>query len=369
MLKKGMKGIAVSVTASALLLSGCGIFQSDQASEEIDPPQDITYVKEEKEQDKTDKTKDKTEDKGSKTTGDDKAAQTSDTVMRELYLIDKNGYVTAQTLPLPKQEGTAKQALEYLVEGGPVSNIMPNGFRAVLPADTTVNVDIKEDGTAIADFSNEFKNYKAEDEQKIVQAITWTLTQFNSIDKVKIRMNGHDLKEMPVNGTPISEELSREDGINLDTAGVTDITATQPVTVYYLAESDKGTYYVPVTKRTSAKEKDQVTAAIKELTEGPGNKSGLLSDFQGDVKLENEPKIEDGHVTLDFNEAIYGSADGEKKVISDEVLNSIVLTLTELPDVKSVSVTVNGKSELVNEKGEKLSKPVSRPSKVNTGSF
>ncbi|MEC3837018.1 sporulation protein, partial [Bacillus licheniformis] len=62
MLKKGMKGIAVTVTASALLLSGCGIFQSDQASEEIDPPQDITYVKEEKEQDKTDKTKDKTED-------------------------------------------------------------------------------------------------------------------------------------------------------------------------------------------------------------------------------------------------------------------------------------------------------------------
>ena len=44
--KKGMMGTAVSVTASVLLLSGCGLFQSDQASEEIDPPQDITYVKE-----------------------------------------------------------------------------------------------------------------------------------------------------------------------------------------------------------------------------------------------------------------------------------------------------------------------------------
>ncbi|WFA04038.1 GerMN domain-containing protein [Bacillus sp. HSf4] len=369
MLKKGMKGIAVTVTASALLLSGCGLFQSDQASEEIDPPQDITYVKEEKNQDQTDKMEDKKEDKEDKTTGDHKAAENSDTVMRELYLIDKNGYVTAQTLPLPKKEGTAKQALEYLVEGGPVSNILPNGFRAVLPADTAVNVDIKEDGTAIADFSNEFKNYKAEDEQKIVQAITWTLTQFNSIDKVKIRMNGHDLKEMPVNGTPLSEELSRKDGINIETAGVTDITATEPVTVYYLAESDEGEYYVPVTKRTSGTESDPVTAAIKELTVGPSLKSGLLSDFQGNVKLESKPKIEDGHVTLDFNEAIYGSADGEKKVISDEVLNSIVLTLTELPDIKSVSVTVNGKAELVNEKGEKLSKPVTRPSRVNTGSF
>lgn len=36
---------------------------------------------------------------------------------------------------------------------------MPNGFRAVLPADTSVSVDIK-DGTAVVDFSNEFKNYK-----------------------------------------------------------------------------------------------------------------------------------------------------------------------------------------------------------------
>ena len=36
---------------------------------------------------------------------------------------------------------------------------MPNGFRAVLPADTSVSVDIK-DGTAVVDFSNEFKTIK-----------------------------------------------------------------------------------------------------------------------------------------------------------------------------------------------------------------
>ena len=32
-------------------------------------------------------------------------------------------------------------------------------------------------------------------------------------------MNGHELTEMPVNGTPISENLSRATGINFDTAG------------------------------------------------------------------------------------------------------------------------------------------------------
>ncbi|ATO28060.1 sporulation protein [Bacillus atrophaeus] len=361
MLKKGSTVIAATCLTSALLLSGCGLFQSDKTAEEIDPPQDVSYVKDEAGADLN-----KTDSKKSDTS---KADQESSTVMRELYLIDKNGYVVAQTLPLPKSEGTAKQALEYLVQGGPVTEMLPNGFRAVLPADTTVNVDIKKDGTAVADFSNEFKNYKKEDEQKIVQSVTWTLTQFSSVDKVKMRINGHELKEMPVGGTPISDDLSRKDGINIETAGVNDMTATHPVTVYYLAETDDSEYYVPVTKRIENSETNDITAAINELADGPSKASGLLTDFQENVKLVSKPKLKEGHVTLDFNSSIYGSADEKTKMISSEVLNSIVLTLTEQPDVKSVSVKVNGKAELVNEKGEKLSKPVSRPSQVNTGSF
>ncbi|MGE6629029.1 GerMN domain-containing protein [Bacillus sp. NPDC077027] len=353
MLKKGSTA-AVTCIASAMLLSGCGLFQTDQAKTEIDPPQNVTYVKEDKNEKQTAK--------------ESKEEKQADTVMRELYLIDKDGYVVSQSIPLPKSEGTARQTLEYLVDGGPISDLLPNGFRAVLPADTSVSVDIK-DGTAVVDFSNEFKNYKKEDEQRILQSVTWTLTQFDSISKVKLKMNGHDLKEMPVNGTPISEDLSREDGINIQHEAVTDMTATQPVTVYYLSQSDDTTYYVPVTKRTSKEEDDPITAAIDQLVSGPSKTSNLLTDFDQDVKLVSAPKIKDGHVTLDFNESIFGSADEKKKVISQKVLDSIVLTLTEQPNVKSVSVKVNGKAELVNEKGTELTKPVSRPDRVNTGSF
>ncbi|MFJ5965519.1 GerMN domain-containing protein [Bacillus sp. NPDC093026] len=353
MLKKGFTA-TVTCIVSAMLLSGCGLFQTDQAKTEIDPPQNVTYVKENK--------------KDKQTVKEGKEEKKADTVMRELYLIDKDGYVVSQSIPLPKNKGSAKQTLEYLVEGGPISDLLPNGFRAVLPADTSVSVDIK-DGTAIVDFSNEFKNYKKEDEQRILQSVTWTLTQFDSIAKVKLKMNGHELKEMPVNGTPISEDLSREDGINIQHEAVADMTATKPVTVYYLSESDDQTYYVPVTTRSPKKDEDPITAAIDELVSGPSKTSNLLTDFNQDVKLVTPPKVKDGHVTLDFNESIFGSADEKKKVISQKVLNSIVLTLTEMPDVKSVSVKVNGKAELVNEKGAELTKPVTRPEQVNTGSF
>lgn len=147
--------------------------------------------------------------------------------------------------------------------------MLPNGFRAVLPADTQVlSVNLKQDGTLVIDFSKEFANYRPEDEKRILQAITWTVTQFDNVKRVKIRMNGHDQNVMPVNGTPISEELSRDDGINIETNGVVDITNTHPVIVYFLAQDGKQTYYVPVTRRVPNSEQDELAAVVKELIKG-----------------------------------------------------------------------------------------------------
>lgn len=342
--------IITSVLISSVLLSGCGLLGGEK-KEKIDPPQTETYT-----------------DDGTKleeTTGeeivDEEAVEGS--VMTELYLLDKNGYVVPQTLPLPKTESVAKQALQYLVEGGPVTEMLPNGFAAVLPVDTQVDVDIK-DKTAIVNFSNEFKNYKPENELKILQSVTWTLTQFDSIEKVKLRLNGHDLNEMPVAGTPIGQDSSRANGINIDTSEVVDITNTKAATVYYLAGEEGSYYYVPVTRRV---QDNGIEGVVAELVKGPSYTSTLLNDFSPDVELVEEPKIENGVVTLNFNESIYGSF--EEKIISQHLLNTLVLSITENKGIESVEVMVNGKAELVQENGEKLIEPVTRPENVNTGSF
>ncbi|MGB3888395.1 MAG: sporulation protein, partial [Priestia megaterium] len=47
----------------------------------------------------------------------------------------------------------------------------------------------------------------------------------------------------------------------------------------------------------------------------------------------------------------------------------LVLSLTEQKAVDSVAIKVNGKKTLKDEKGKKLTEPVSRPKNVNTGSF
>ncbi|MBS4176160.1 GerMN domain-containing protein [Lederbergia citrea] len=343
---------ASAVLAASMFLSGCGLFGKEKES--LDPPKEVSYLKEGEKLDASPDTE---------TAGEEKA----ETVMQDVYLIDRNGLVVAQTLPLPKTESVAKQALRYLVADGPVTDILPNGFRTVLPAGTEVDVDI-DDGKAVVDFSEEFSSYDVKDEKKILQAVTWTLTQFDSVKTVELRVNGYPLTEMPVGKTPISPDgLSRADGINTENADAADITNTRPVTVYYLAQGSEDHYYVPVTRRIANTEKDDVVAVINQLVEGPGMQSELISALMDDVKLMENPKIENGNVVLNFNEAILGPS--ENKVIADATLRSIVLSLTEQPDIESVSVMVDGSSDLVNEEGESLTAPVTRPEKVNTGSF
>lgn len=344
------KILSLTVLSSSLLLAGCGLFGTEKI-QKIDPPKSVSV--EEKAADKDTSAKQKKEE---------------NSIMTELYLIDKNGYVVPQTFNLPKTKSVAKQALEYLVVNGPVEEMLPNDFRAVIPEGTELSVDIdKDNGVATVNFSNEFKNYQPEDEMKILQSVTWTLTQFDGVEKVKLKMNGHDLTEMPVNGTPISENLSRESGINFDTEDVVDISNTKPLTVYYIGGEEGSYYYVPVTRRVNLNEKDPIVAAVNELINGPSDNSNLVTGFMPDAKLLEAPKYKDGTVTLNFNKNIYGSS--EENVISQNVLESLVLSLTEQEGIEKVAIQVDGKAELKNDQGKKLTEPVTRPEKVNTGSF
>lgn len=345
---------ATIILASTMWLAGCGLFSTKEKTQ-IDPPTDVSLVNDESALNET---------SGKQVKGD--KANVEGKVKTELYLIDKNGYVVPQTLNLPKSEGVAKQAVEYLVKDGPVTDLLPNGFRAVLPADTQVSVKVDK-GIATVNFSKEFKNYQKEDELKILQSITWTLTQFDSIEKVKLKLNGVELKEMPVNGTPISDGLTRASGINIDTSDVNDITNTKAITVYYVGGDEGNYYYVPVTRRVSETNEDNLSAVVTELVKGPSLSSQLLTEFVPDVALLDTPKVSNGKVTLNFNDSILGSF--KEKKVSQSILNALVLSLTEQKGIKSVEVQVNGSTKLLNEDGKPLTEPVLRPDKVNTGTF
>lgn len=355
MLRKGIPLLVLTM----LTMTACS-FGSNQAMKEMDKPP-VSYVDEDESLDlEEEEPGEEAPDEGS-----EKGEAVVETVKRELYLIDSNGLVVPQALDLPKTDGVLKQSLEYLVDGGPITELLPNGFRAVLPAGTTVDVNLKEDGTAIADFSNEFKEYDPSQEKQILQAITWTLTQFENVNKVQIRINGYDQEMMPVNGTPIGEGVSRSDGINIETDSVADIVNSKGVTLYFLAQNGDNTYYVPVTRRVSLAE-ESLAVAVNELLKGPSYDSQLLTDFRQGVALLDEPVYENGTVTLNFNESILSQL--QATAVSSEVLDMLALTLTEQEGVEKVAIEVNGEANVLTESGQAV-EPVSRPNLVNTGSY
>ncbi|WP_156291219.1 GerMN domain-containing protein [Oceanobacillus salinisoli] len=340
----------------SLVLSGC--FQGEQSlEEEMDPPQDAEAVDSLEEPSSGD-----TETLDEETVDEETEEATAEMLPRELYLIDKNGMVASQTLELPETNEVGKQLMEHLVKGGPVSSLLPNGFQAVLPEGTEIlGLDLKEDGTMVVDVSEEMKNYEPSEEVKILEAITFTLTQFDNVEKVQLWINGHPQEVMPVDGTPIGDGYSRSKGINVVQSDTVDLLNAQPVTMYYPAEHNENRYYVPVTQYVESNDDaDLYQAIVQSLIEGPGYNTNVIHVFNADTMLTSEPQMEDGVLKLMFSETIL--KDPEQAVIADEVMETLVRTLTEQEGVEAVDIKVENVDQLVSENGQTYDEPVTKDS-------
>lgn len=329
----------------SLILAGC--LKGEQTFEKIDVPEEsVIYEDEEMEEDET--------------VGEDEAGgvqESEETVLREIYLFDADGFVVPQKLELPKTESVALTTLQYMVKNGPVTELLPNGFQAVLPQDTEIlGVNLKEDGTLIIDFSEEFANYEVKDEVKILEAITHTMTQFDNIERIKIWINGEELNEMPVNGTPISSGYSLEKGINVYLDGKPNIHTSKAVTVYYPKQYHEQFYFVPVTQYFDAKDENIYESVVSALLKGPSFGIETVQVFNDGTELIEEPNLEEGVLELVFNEAVL--KDREKAMIADDVMETLVKTLTSLEEVEAVDVKVVDREVIVSESGTTYDRPV-----------
>lgn len=339
----------ILIVVSFIVLVGCNS-SNEEVLEDIDAPIDQA--------DETEEVEDV-----------DENDQTTEAVARQLYLLSKEGIVVPQTVELPKIESdaVATQVLEYLVEDGPITDLLPSGFEAILPAGTEIlGLNLEEDGTMIVDFSEEFNQYDGEKEQQIIQAMTYTLTQFDNVEKVKLWVNGFEQNEMPVNGMPLQEGYSRANGINmLDTEGI-DLINSEAVTIYYPAQLESNIYYVPVTQHIEV-EDDLNKGIVEALINGPSYESRLLQVFNPNIELLEVNTSNEGVLSIEFTEEIL--ADVNEAYIADEVIETLVLTLTDQPDISGVNISVENVEQIFNEHGVPYSEPVTRDSFVPTGSL
>lgn len=278
---------------------------------------------------------------------------------RTMYFKDPNGYVAPLSLQVPQVEGVAKQALGYMISGGAAEGVLPDGFTALLPEGTEIlGLDIRPDHLAIVDFNKAFTNYAEEDERKIMEAITWTLTDFPSVAQVELRVNGDRLLEMPVAGTPLDEPMSRTMGINVEQHRGVMLSQADPVTLYFQSKAGDYSYIVPVTRLIDRTE-DPAQATMEQLISGPLS-NHLVPVMLPDVQVIGVEK-NDQIITVNLSDDIAGP---EGKV-APETLKSVILSLMDSTGASKVQVLVEGSQQVISTEDENYSFPVNRPEHLN----
>lgn len=248
--------------------------------------------------------------------------------LETIYLLDYNDYVARTFIKgcsCSSAVDKASDLLQGLIVEGKKNNIIPNGFKAIIPSGTRVLALNLDKGVLTIDFSKEILEINKKYEEKMLESLIYTLTSINGIDSVKILVEGEELKQLP-------SLLDRDYGINK----VYNLTGTNNIdsyTVFYVNEFNDNYYYVPVTKYINNDKLDKIKIIIEELTSNPVYESNLMSFLNVNTKLLDY-EIKDDVIKLNFNNLILSDITGNS--ILEEVIYTISLSVSNEIDVKEV---------------------------------
>ena len=254
---------------------------------------------------------------------------TFDNIVSTIYLVDSEDYVARTSISSCNCDvkDKAKDLVDGLIIDGNKSNIIPNGFRSIIPSGTSI-LDLNlEDKTLTIDFSKEFLDVPEKDENKMIEAIIYTLTSIDGIDNVIIKVEGEVLNNLP-SGTKIPTLLNKSYGINksYDLATTSNIDS---YTLYYVNKHNNNEYYVPVTKYVNNNSDDKIKVIIKELSSSPIYETNLMSYLNANTEVYDYELL-DNNLKLNFNNLVLSDVDSNK--ILEEVIYTIGLSMDNIYD-------------------------------------
>lgn len=265
---------------------------------------------------------------------------TYNNITSAIYLVDRDDYVARTNIASCNcsDADKAKDLLEGLIIGGKKSGIIPNGFRSIIPPDTSI-LDINlENKILTINFSKELLEVSEPEEEKMIESIIYTLTSIKGIDKVIIKVEGNILTNLPHSRKTLPSVLDKSYGINKDYELVT-INNIDSYTVYYVNKYNDNKYYVPVTKYVNKEENDPIKVIIKELSSSPIYETNLMSYLNASTTL-NDYELIGNNLKLNFNELLLSDPDSNK--ILEEVIYTIGLSVNDAYDnLETVSFYVN----------------------------
>lgn len=253
----------------------------------------------------------------------------TDKIKNIIYLLDEDNMLSQVTYFYTKEtiKDQIKHNLELLINGIETNDI----FYPLIPKNTKIN-DISIDKNNIyIDFNKEILNISKNKEEKMIEAIIYTLTEINGIENIYLSVEKESLTTLPNANKQIPYPLTREYGINkkYDLDNLKNINKT---TIVFSKEIDDYNYYVPVTLINN-NDDEKINIIIEEL------KSVIHSEKELNGYINNNLVLEDYEFNKDtlnlvFNEYIYDNI--EEKTLLEEVKYIISESIFENYDVKKV---------------------------------
>lgn len=264
-----------------------------------------------------------------------------------IFLVDNSDYVARTSIVKNSSETIEqiKEIIEALTKNTKKSSYIRDGFKPIIPDGTKI-LDLKlEENILTINFSKELLNVVHCDEQKMIEAIIYSLTEIKDIKKIKILVEGKPLTNLPNSNKKLPEYLDKSYGIN-KIYNLDSLKETTKTTIYYLSKNKDYYYYVPVTKVSNEKT-ERVEIIIKELKSTPIYHTNLISYLAASANMTSYEMLENA-ISLSFNN--YLIANIKEEDILEEVKYSIALSIRDtyginevifnIPDTENTKISI-----------------------------
>ena len=249
----------------------------------------------------------------------------------KLYYVTDEGYLLPVSARIPWEDGIAKACLGRLIADRENRNaLMGSGLNAPIPEGTRLSLAVT-DGEARLDLIGMPALPDAESERLLFAAIVNTLTEFRSIDRVTVLMDGSSAATAHGVTPPAGESALP---LNVENAEVAVSGSAKPLTLYF--PNRTGSHFIPVTRYVSGSA--GLGAAVSALVSGTAL-PGLIPCFpEGTLMLG--AAIENGLLTIDLSADFMKVADTPG--LYSLAMHSALLTAMPYGSVDEVRFLVNG---------------------------
>ncbi len=225
-----------------------------------------------------------------------------------------------------------KEILNIMIEKNNKNALLPSDLKPILPKNTSINDVTYSNGILKIDFSKELLNIKEEQSEKMIEAIIYSLSDFDNLMGIEIYVDKTLLKYVPNTNKKLPTMLTKDFGIN-KVYNITSNKDINKVLLYFYTKSNNELYYVPVTSYVNDN-REKVEIIVESLANYVNN--NLISYVNQDVKLLDY-KEENNTLKLVFNENILDN----KKNLNQDAIDMIIYSVFNNYDVEKVEILVN----------------------------